>query len=131
MEIGVVPMKFEPDLSLGNRNRITSYGPGHVIVGGLRHEQNVIVMAERIITGWGPASAGEFSIDHMEFLAQLAPEIVLVGTGSRLLFPQREIVESLPRRGIGLEFMDTGAACRAYNYLLGEDRRVVAALLIA
>lgn len=123
-------MKIEPDLSLGNRNRISAYGSGHVIVAGLRHEQNVIVMADRVITGWGPVGAGELLLEHLEALAQLQPEIVLVGTGPRLVFPRREIVESLPRRGIGLEFMDTGAACRAYNFLLGEDRRVAAALLI-
>ena len=124
-------MKFEPDLSLGNRNRITAYGPGYVLVAGLRHEQNLVVMPARVITGWGPASAGEFSLEHMEVLALLEPELVLIGTGPKLVFPRREIMDSLPVRGIGLEFMDTGAACRAYNFLLGEDRRVAAALLIA
>jgi len=67
----------------------------------------------------------------MEDLARLDPELVLVGTGPRLVFPRHEIMTALPLRGIGLEFMDTGAACRAYNFLLGEDRRVAAALLMA
>lgn len=124
-------MKFEPDLSLGNRNRITSYGTGHVIVAGQRHTRNLIVMADRMIQDWGPADAGGFLLEHMEALLQLEPELVLVGTGRRLVFPPHEIMTSLPLRGIGLEFMDTGAACRAYNFLLGEDRRVAAALLIA
>ena len=130
MDMGAETMKFEPDLSVGNRNRITSYGPGYVIVAGQRHEQNLVLSAEQIVTGWGPTSADGFTLDHMQTLAQMAPEIVLVGTGSRLVFPAREIMDSLPRRGIGLEFMDTGAACRAYNFLLGEDRRVIAALLL-
>jgi len=88
-------------------------------------------MADRLIPGWGPANAGGFLLEHMEALVQLEPELVLVGTGTRLVFPRHEIMTLLPLRGIGLEFMDTGAACRAYNFLLGEDRRVAAALLIA
>lgn len=131
LKIGAVTMKFEPDLSVGNRNRITAYGPGYVTVAGTRHTRNLIVMADRVIPGWGPADAGEFLPEHMETLARLEPELVLVGTGARLVFPRPEIMTSLPLRGIGLEFMDTGAACRAYNFLLGEDRKVVAALLIA
>ena len=131
MGIGAITLKFEPDLSLGNRNRITAYGAGYVDVAGLRHTRNLIIMADRVIPGWGPASAGDFLLEHMEALARLEPELVLVGTGARLVFPRQEIITSLPLRGIGLEFMDTGAACRAYNFLLGEDRRVAAALLIA
>ena len=129
--IGAVTVKFEPDLSLGNRNRITAYGTGYVNVAGLRHTRNLIIMADRVIPGWGPTSAGEFLPEHMEALARLEPELVLVGTGARLVFPRHEIMTSLPLMGIGLEFMDTGAACRAYNFLLGEDRRVAAALIIA
>ncbi len=123
-------MKFEPDLSLGNRNRITAYGSGYVDIAGTRHTRSLIVMAGQVIPGWGPADGGEILLEHMEDLARLEPELVLVGTGPRLAFPRPEIMTSLPLRGIGLEFMDTGAACRAYNFLLGEDRRVVAALLI-
>ncbi|MBI1733351.1 MAG: Mth938-like domain-containing protein [Gammaproteobacteria bacterium] len=123
-------MKFAPDLDDGSRNRISSYGADYVIVAGLRHERNIIVTAERVISGWGPADAAELSSGHMQELAQLTPEIVLIGTGRRLRFPPQAIMESLPRLGIGLEFMDTGAACRSYNYLLGESRRVVAALII-
>jgi uncharacterized protein len=123
-------MKFELDPGIPGRRRISSYGPGHVIVAGERHECNVVVMPDRVIAGWGPAEPGALSVGDMEVLAALAPEIVLVGTGVRLVFPRREVMEALPRRGIGLEFMDTGAACRAYNYLLGEDRRVLAALLL-
>ena len=131
LAIGAVTVKIEPDLSFGNRNRITGYGSGYVDVAGLRHTRNLIIMAHRIIPGWGPASASDFLLEHMEALARLEPELVLVGTGTRLVFPRHEIMTSLPLRGIGLEFMDTGAACRAYNFLLGEDRRVAAALLIA
>ncbi len=123
-------MKFEADLSFGNRNRITAYGTGHIIVAGMRHEQNLIVMADRVLATWGPASAEEISLEHMETLARLEPELVLVGTGAKLVFPPREIMDCLPTRGIGLEFMDTGAACRAYNFLLVEERRVVAALIL-
>jgi uncharacterized protein len=123
-------MKFEPDTNIGGRIHITAYGPGHVVVAGIRHERNVVVTAERVITGWGPAHCSELSGAHMQALAELTPEIVLLGTGSQLRFPARDIMESLPRLGIGVEFMDTGAACRAYNFLAGEDRRVLAALII-
>lgn len=123
-------MKFEPDSGATNRLRITAYGAGHVIVAGTRHDRNVVVMANRVLEGWGPAAAPDLDIPHLEFLAQLSPEVVLVGTGPRLVFPRHEVMEYLPRLGIGLEFMDTGAACRAYNFLLGDERRVAAALLL-
>ncbi len=123
-------MKFEIDTGSAGRPRVTDYGPGHVTVAGIRHEANVIVMADRVIPGWGPSAAAGLAVRHLEELARLAPEIVLLGTGRRLVFPTGEIMEYLPRRGIGVEFMDTGAACRAYNFLLGDERRVAAALLI-
>lgn len=96
---------------------------------GVRHESNVVIMADRVIPGWGPAGAGELSRAHLDALAQLEPEVVLLGTGPHLQFPPGPVMEYLPLRGIGVEFMDTGAACRAYNYLLGDERRVIAALL--
>lgn len=123
-------MKFELDPVIPARRRISSYGPGHVIVAGERHECNVVVTPERVITGWGPAVPEAIALEDMEVLAALAPEVVLVGTGTRLVFPSRVVMDALPRRGVGLEFMDTGAACRAYNFLLGEERRVIAALLL-
>jgi uncharacterized protein len=123
-------MKLESDPGSGIRNRISGYGSGHVIVAGIRHERNVIITAEEVVSGWGPTASEALSDAHMEALADFAPEIVLVGTGSRLQFPRHGIMECLTRRGIGVEFMDTRAACRAFNYLAGEDRRVLAALII-
>jgi uncharacterized protein len=125
-----ITMKFEPDSGATSRLRITAYGPGHVIVAGTRHEKNVVIMAGQILAGWGPATPAQLDVAHLQVLAGLSPEVVLLGTGPRLVFPRREVMEYLPRLGIGLEFMDTGAACRAYNYLLADERRVAAALLL-
>jgi uncharacterized protein len=129
---------------------IRSYGPGYVefsvptysgeavelLKEGLRHDesrqkicQSVIVLPNRL-QEWSPASFLELEEFHFQPLLDLEPEIVLIGTGDRLRFPASYLVEPLLRHQIGVEFMNTAAACRTYNILVGEGRRVVAALLM-
>jgi uncharacterized protein len=68
---------------------------------------------------------------HFEVIAGLEPEIVLLGTGGRQRFPRPSLLRSLLARGVGVEIMDTAAACRTYNIIMLEGRRVAAALLLA
>ena len=71
-----------------------------------------------------------FEPDHMAAIAELKPEIVLIGTGAKLTFPDRALLAPLYKAGIGVEIMDTPAACRTYNILLGEGRGVLAAVIV-
>ncbi|MGR6034364.1 MAG: Mth938-like domain-containing protein [Candidatus Nitrosoglobus sp.] len=91
--------------------------------------QSVIVVPGRL-QKWPPDSLLELKEAHFQSLLDLEPEIVLIGTGDRLHFPAPYLVEPLLRHQVGVEFMDTAAACRTYNILVGEGRRVVAALLM-
>ena len=120
-------MKFERETRAGV-NFFTGYGEGYVLINGERHERSLIVAPERVIA-WDAASFEALREEHFAALAALGPEIVLLGTGPRLRFPHPRLTSPLSGARIGLEVMDLNAACRTYNILVSEDRRVTAALL--
>ena len=111
-------------------NLFTGYGAGYVAVNQTRYEKSLVVMPDRIIEGSLPAAVCDLTHSHFEFLLGLKPEIVLLGTGDALRFPAPELSRCLAAAGIGLESMSTSAACRTYNILAAEGRRVLAAVLI-
>ncbi len=120
-------MKFERETRAGV-NMLTGYGAGYVLINGRRHERSLVVVPDRLID-WDAASFEALREEHFAALAALAPEIVLLGTGPRLRFPHPRLTQPLAGARIGLEVMDLNAACRTYNILVSEDRRVAAALL--
>jgi uncharacterized protein len=115
--------------NLSGSNAFTGYGEGYVMVNRQRYEHNLVVLPDRIVTDWQAAGFDQLSAADFARLAELAPEIVLLGTGSRLRFPRPELTRALYEARIGLEVMDIQAACRTYNILAAEERKVVAALL--
>ncbi len=112
------------------RNLFTGYGPGYVAINGERHQSSLIVMSDRILP-WDVHEPGEWTEQTFARLAALPLEILLLGTGPMLRFPHPRLSQPVRDAKIGLEVMDTAAACRTYNILLGEERRVGAALLVA
>ena len=116
--------------SAGAQNTFTGYGDGYVVVNGERIEKSVVVLPERILADWPAARFADLKAEHMAALTGLDREIILLGTGTKLRFPRPEIIAPLVRAGIGVEVMDLQAACRTYNILMGEGRKVAAALLI-
>jgi uncharacterized protein len=122
-------MKIEREQSEG-RNAFTGYGEGYVEVSGVRYGESLVVSADRIIADWPARSVEALSGDHMAAIIELAPEIVLIGTGPRFQFPESALLALLQKARIGVEVMDTQAACRTYNILLGEGRNVAAALIL-
>ena len=109
-------------------NTFSGYGEGFVMVNGQRHEQNVIVMPERLLP-WQAQSFDSLKEEDFQPLLELAPEILLIGTGPRQRFPHPRLTRQLAGKRIGVEAMDLRAACRTYNILMSEERRVAAALL--
>ncbi len=109
---------------------ITGYGKGYVEVNGQRHAQSLIVLPERVIAGWAVHAFGELEARHLGELLPHRPEIVLLGTGVRQRFPAPALLADLILADVGVEVMDTQAACRTYNILVAEGRRVAAALII-
>jgi uncharacterized protein len=111
-------------------NRIRSYAPGRIAVNQDVYTASLIVTPDRIIADWRPRSVAELTVADIEVVCGLEPEVVLLGTGARLTFPDPTVTRGLVTAQIGFEAMDTGAACRTFNVLMSEGRRVVAALLI-
>ncbi len=122
-------MKFEREQAAG-RNTFTGYGEGYVAVNGARHSSSLVVGGERLVTDWPASSINALTPDHLAAIVELKPEIVLLGTGSKFAFPEPALLAPLYKAGIGVEIMDTQAACRTYNILLGEGRNVVAAVIV-
>ena len=116
--------------SAGALNTFTGYGDGYVMVNGERFEKSVVVLPERILADWPATGFADLKAEHMAALAGLDREIILLGTGTKLRFPRPEIIAPLVSAGIGVEVMDLQAACRTYNILMSEGRKVAAALLI-
>ena len=119
-----------PHPALGHLHTFTGYGEGYVMVNGTRHAANLIVLPERL-EPWPVAGFAALAEEDFALLAALKPEVVLLGTGSRLRFPHPRLTAPLARARIGLEVMDLQAACRTYNILMAEERHVAAALLFA
>jgi uncharacterized protein len=92
--------------------------------------RSLIIMPDRLITDWPPQRFEDLEPGHFDLLAGYAPEVVLFGSGIRLQHPHPRLLSALINRGIGVEVMDTGSACRTYNFLMSDRRRVAAALLI-
>jgi uncharacterized protein len=122
-------LKIERERGEG-KNLFTGYGEGYVQVNGARHASSLLVSAERIVTDWPAGSVEALEGDHLAAIVEFKPEIVLLGTGRVFRFAEPQRLMILHRAGIGVEVMDTPAACRTYNILMGEGRNVLAALIL-
>ncbi len=100
------------------------------MVNQVRYEHSLIVFPDKVIENWPVKALEQLELEHFEYILPFRPEIVLLGTGSNLNFPQHSLINHLVKSGIGIEVMDTKATCRTYNILIEEGRRVAAALLI-
>ena len=121
-------MKIQPDTFDGQV--ISGYGPGWVAVNGERVLRSVVIGDRGQRLDWNCDSFAALTADHFGQLAGLGAEIVIFGSGARLRFPRPEWLGELMARRIGVETMDTQAACRTYNILAGEGRDVLVALLL-
>ena len=122
-------MKFQPDIPAGG-NVITRHEPGRLWVGGQVHAHSVLVPWSGEVLDWEAATAAELTAHHFDRIALLQPEVVIFGSGTRLRFVAPALLRGLIERHIGVETMDTAAACRTYNVLASEGRSVLAALLV-
>lgn len=124
-------MDITPQVPEG-RQLIQGYGGGGFRIAGQRHRGSVLVRRERT-ESWSVADAAAVTIESLEGLVRTAsgeaPEILLVGCGAKPTVPPPALRRALRAIGVSLEWMDTGAACRTFNILLAEERRVAAALI--
>jgi len=111
---GIVLQSWEPGLLKANGQAVTHH----------------CIVSSQSIERWQPADSAGLTVNDFAPLVAAAPEIILLGTGKLQRFPDIALVTEIMQQGIAFEVMDTGAACRTFNILVGERRPVVAALLI-
>ena len=121
-------MKLQ-SLAEGARNALTGYGPGYLEVDRQRHGGGLLVPAQGELRPWPVAEVEAVTAADFEQMLAMGPELVLLGTGARQRFVNPRLYACLTQARVGLETMDTGAACRTYNILMAEGRHVLAALI--
>lgn len=112
------------------RNLFTGYGDGYVAINDRRHEHNIIVAPDQPVQRWDAESFETLTAADLQVLFDLKPEVVILGTGERMRFPPRHLLQIFSEASVGFETMDTRAACRTYNILMSEGREVVAAIFV-
>ena len=122
-------MKFH--LANATGNTVTGLGAGWVRIGATEYRANLVLLPDAIIADWAPGGFDGLTEADFAQLAAAKPDVALLGTGATLRFPPPRLTRALVEAGIGLEVMDTAAACRTYNILAAEGRKVAAGLLIA
>ncbi|UCB55516.1 MAG: Mth938-like domain-containing protein [Thiotrichales bacterium] len=123
-------MKFSEE-KIDEGYHVTGYEQGVIIVNGVPKTSSVIISFERLIEDWAPAHIDQLCAQHMNPLLELQPELVLIGTGDTLKFPAIEHYACLIQQNVGVEIMDSAAACRTYNILLNEGRKVAAGIILS
>ena len=122
-------MKLQSDPHSG-ANTITGYGDGYVEINKTPYAHAVVLSSDGAISEWSAQSFDDLEAHHFSQLVDLKPELILIGTGSRQRFPKPELLKALIEAKIGFEIMDSQAACRTYNILVGEGRQVLLALIV-
>lgn len=114
----------------GQGNHINSYQSGLITVNSQSYQHNIVIMPDQVISDWSPLTVNDLRSDHFDELMVYRPELILLGTGSTSLFPPATLYANLLVAHIGVEVMPTPAACRTYNLLMSDARRVLAALFL-
>jgi uncharacterized protein len=110
---------------------VTAYDDKGVEINAVRYEHSLLVMPESPPVPWPVTSFEQLGAGSFDAVAALQPDVVLLGTGERQRFAHPSLIRPLMEKGIGVECMDSHAACRTYNILMGEGRKVALALIIA
>ena len=122
-------MKLQSDPHSG-ANTITGYGDGYVEINQNPYAHAVLLSSDGAISEWPVQSFEGLEASHFTQMVDLKPELILIGTGNKQRFPKPELLKSLILAKIGFEIMDSQAACRTYNILVGEGRQVLLALIV-
>ena len=122
-------MKFAQD-SQDDGYVITAYGDNSVSINGKSFKQSLIITRTKLNENWEVSAVELLQADHINQILAFKPELIIIGTGDKLIFPAVEVYSGILEHGIGVDFMDTQAACRTYNILMSEGRHIVAGLIL-
>lgn len=111
-------------------NLVRSCTPAEIRVRDQVIHTSAILTADQLVLDWAPRAIGALRAEHLQAVLALKPELILLGTGERQQFPDASVMRAAQSVGVGFEVMDTRAACRTYNVLVQEGRRVAAAILM-
>lgn len=114
----------------GDRNVVKRCQNGTITVNDQTFSDSVVIMPDRLVDDWRPGSIEELTADDVGSVAQLGVELVILGTGTRQVFPAAHVLEPLVTASVGFEIMDSAAAARTFNILVSEGRNVAAAILL-
>ena len=124
-------MQIELNNTDSNANRITAYTNEWFKLNDKVIYSNIVITKDNIYEDFLSDSFHDFALQHLKKIISWNPEVILVGSGKSINFPNKEWVDYANRKNIGLEVMTTGAACRSYNLLVDEGRNVVACLFLS
>ena len=110
--------------------KITAYDDGQIFINDRPYSTSLVITRQEVITDWEPVCPADIGINTIERLLSFSPELIILGTGQRTVFPDPGIMVRCSEAGVGLEVMDSASACRTYNVLLSEEREVIAGLLM-
>jgi uncharacterized protein len=116
--------------NLGDTKMFTAHDAHHVMVNRIPYDHAIVVSAQEVREDWQVADFDSLAESHFKYFLAFQPEVILLGTGTQQRFAHPRLYRVLTDIGIGVEFMDTPAACRTYNILVAEDRKVIAAILL-
>jgi uncharacterized protein len=125
-----VTVKLQADSRTPHLMSITACDVDHVAVNGRVLQRSLLLQPEHLDENWGPDSFAALTQAHIDMLARIPFDVLLLGTGPRQHFPSPVLLRPIYEIGRGIEIMDTPAACRTYNILAAEGRQVCAALII-
>ena len=123
-------MKIELDSENSAANKIISYSDDSFTLKNKLVNSNIVISKDKLIENWSIDSYKNLAMQHMDSIIAWQPEIILLGTGNESGIQNFELLSYITSKNIGLEIMDTGAACRSYNLLIDEGRNVVACLFL-
>ncbi len=116
--------------TLTTKYRVTGYSDRRVTVNNETLGDSFVITPFKLVKEWPPQNVTSIRPEHFSVIFDLEPDVILLGTGSKQLFPSPQLLEPIVKRGIGIEIMNTAAVCRTFNLLIAEGRHVAAGVLI-
>jgi len=110
---------------------ITGFQPGCVMINNKAYSQSLVVSSDKLMIPWKVTHVDQLNENNLAAIFKAQPEIVLIGTGDQLIFPEPKILALFAQQKIGLETMNTSAVCRTYGILVAEGRKASAAIIFS
>ena len=118
------------DIDSTSSTQIKSYQAGTICINDTFYEDSIIITPQQVIAPWPPQSIEELTAEHLQGILQLSPELVIIGSGEKHKFLSATLLRPFIEQKIGVEIMNTPAACRTFNLLAAENRNVAAAIIV-